>query len=121
MKKFALTLASILLVAGLALATPSGNKSGNSASMAKVTTVVGYIGDSSCGLKHMEGTGEDTACTLKCVKAGGKFILADREGKVVYQLNRAGQAKARAFAGQQVKVTGRVRGKTIYVTNIEAV
>jgi hypothetical protein len=47
-------------------------------------------------------------------------VLADRDHKVVYQLDRAGQEKAREFAGQRVKITGRITGKTIRVTAIEA-
>jgi len=49
-----------------------------------------------------------------------KFVLADRGHKRVYQLDKTGQEKAREFAGQKVKVTGRVMGKTIRVTSIEA-
>ena len=82
-------------------------------------TLIGYISDSSCGLQHMAGMNEKD-CTLMCVK-NGKFVLADRDQKVVYQLDRAGQEKAREFAGQKVKITGRVTGKTIRVTAIEAV
>jgi len=54
-----------------------------------------------------------------CVK-NGKFVLADRDHKVVYQLDLVGQKKAREFAGQKVKVTGRTTRKTIRVTAIEA-
>ena len=43
-----------------------------------------------------------------------------RDHKQVYQLDASGQEKAREFAGQKVKVTGRVTGKTIHVTAIEA-
>jgi len=83
------------------------------------TSVVGYISDSMCGLKHMPGMGDDKNCTLTCVKGGSKFVLADRDHKKVYQLDQAGQDKAREFAGQKVKVTGRVTGKTIRVTSID--
>jgi hypothetical protein len=120
MKKLSLTLASIILVAGLALAAPFGVNSENSASQATETTIVGYIGDSMCGLKHMDGMGDDKSCALACVKGGSKFILADREGKVVYNLDKAGQQKAGEFAGQKVKVTGQLKGKNLRVTNIEA-
>ena len=82
------------------------------------TTVIGYISDSSCGLQHMAGM-EEKDCTLMCAK-NGKFVLADRDHKVVYQLDNMGQEKAREFAGQKVKITGRVSGKTIRVTAIEA-
>ena len=55
-----------------------------------------------------------------CVKGGSKYILADRAHRRVYRLDNAGQQKAREFAGQKVKVTGRVIGRTIRVTAIEA-
>ena len=81
------------------------------------TTLVGFISDSSCGLKHMSGMGDDKSCTLMCVK-NGKFVLADRDNKKVYRLDNTGQEKARDFAGQKVKITGRISGKTIHVTAI---
>jgi hypothetical protein len=86
----------------------------------KESTVVGFISDSHCGLKHMDGMGDEKACTLKCVEGGGQFVLADREGKVVYTLDKDGQNKAKEYAGQKVKVTGHVTGKSIHVTSIEA-
>jgi hypothetical protein len=81
-------------------------------------TLIGHISDASCGLQHMAGM-DDKDCPLMCVK-NGKFVLADRDHKAVYQLDRAGQEKAREFAGQKVKITGRITGKTIRVTTIEA-
>ena len=85
---------------------------------AQEKTVVGYISDGSCGLQHMAGMDEKD-CTLMCVK-NGKFVLADRDHKLVYQLDKTGQERAREFAGQKVKVKGRVTGRTIRVTAIEA-
>jgi hypothetical protein len=81
-------------------------------------TLIGYVSDNHCGLKHMEAMGDDKSCTLMCVK-NGKFVLADRDHKRVYQLDKTGQEKAREFAGQKVKVTGHVSGRTIKVTAIE--
>ena len=49
----------------------------------------------------------------------GKFVLAGSDHKVVYNLDQSGQAKAGAFAGQKVRVTGRISGKTIRVIAIE--
>ena len=66
------------------------------------TSVVGHISDSSCGLKHTSGMGDDKSCTLMCVKGGSKFVLADRDHRRVYNLDKAGQEKAREFAGQKV-------------------
>jgi len=160
MKKLILTVASLLLAASTALATPDkpqnpcnpcakkaqnpyakkaqnpcnpcAKKAQNpcnpcAGKSAKVKggnrTIVGYVGDSQCGLKHPMNMGDDKACTLKCVEGGGKFILADRAHKVVYALNDAAQERARAFAGKRVKVTGNVDAKTkiITVTKIVAV
>ena len=84
---------------------------------AEEKTFTGYISDASCGLKHMEGMNEKD-CTLMCAR-NGRFVLADREKKVVYQLDDAGQKKAPEFAGQKVTVKGRLSGKRIRVTSIE--
>lgn len=85
----------------------------------KEQTWVGKIGDSQCGLKHPMGMSNDKDCTLHCVKAGGKFILADLKNNVVYQLDD--QKTPEKFAGQMVKVTGTLdkETKTIKVKNIE--
>lgn len=111
---------TMMLVAA-SLASISGIARGSNNSRTADTTIVGYISDAMCGSgKHMSGMGDDTSCTLACVKQGSKFILADRDHKRVYQLDKAGQDKAREFAGQKVKVTGKISGRTIRVTNIEA-
>jgi len=120
MKTLSLKLTLILLVLGTAWAVPgSGIARNSNARAAREKTVVGYISDNHCGLKHMAGMGDDKSCTLMCVK-NGKFVLADRDHKRVYRLDKTGQEKAREFAGQKVKVTGRAVGKTIRVTAIEA-
>lgn len=130
MKNLTLLIAAIVLTASTALAAPqyAGHASPKAAKKgaagaqktSKTTTVTGYISDSHCGLMHMSGMGDEQSCTLACVKGGGKFVLADHVKKVVYNLDSAGQEKAREFAGREVKVTGHVAGKTIHVTNIEA-
>lgn len=86
-------------------------------------TIVGYIGDSQCGLEHPMNMGDAKACTLKCVEGGGQFILADRDNKVVYHIDKASQEKVREYAGQKVKLTGNVDAKTvtIKVSKIETV
>jgi hypothetical protein len=114
-------LASILLVfvAVLTLSLTSTAQKTNNQPRPE-TIVVGFISDNMCGLNHMSGMGDEKSCTLGCVKGGAKFVLADRNHKRVYNLDQAGQEKARDFAGQKVKVTGRISGKTIRVTAIEA-
>jgi hypothetical protein len=106
----------MLLVLGLVLVMPL---SGVAQKKPAERSLIGYVSDNHCGLKHMAGMGDDKSCTLMCVK-DGKFVLADRDHKRVYQLDKTGQEKAREFAGQKVKMTGRVSGRTIKVTAIEA-
>ncbi len=78
---------------------------------------VGNISDAMCGLKHMMPGKDDKECTLECVKAGSKYVLADVANGKVYQLSD--QKKPEEFAGQKVKVTGTLKGDTISVTSIE--
>jgi hypothetical protein len=84
---------------------------------AETKTFVGNISDSMCGLKHMMPGESDKQCTLDCVKAGSKYVLADPAGGKVYQLTD--QKKPEMFAGQRVKVTGTLHGDTISVAAIE--
>jgi hypothetical protein len=97
---------TLLLAAGISLAAP------------KQQTFVGSISDDMCGLKHMMPGQSDKDCTLECVKAGSKFVLADTAKNKVYQLSD--QEKPKAFAGEKVKVTGTLQGDTIQVTSIVA-
>ena len=109
MKKIAYLGLVILLSAGLSFATPNKGES---------KTFVGNISDSMCGLKHMMPGKSDKECTLECVKAGAKYVLADTVAHRVYQLSD--QTKPEQFAGQKVKVTGALQGNTITVESIVA-
>ena len=121
MKRLSLKFTSILFVVGIAFTGLMSSAAQNSNKRTTAErTMEGYISDNHCGLHHMKSMGDDKACTLMCVKNGGKFVLADRDHKRVYQLDKTGQDKAREFAGQKVKVTGRLTGKTIRVSAIEA-
>jgi Protein of unknown function (DUF5818) len=121
MRKTLLRLILVLFVLGVASGGPLAGIAQNANNKVQEKSLVGYISDNHCGLKHVSGMGDDKSCTLKCVDRGGKFVLADRDHKRVYQLDKTGQDKAREFAGQKVKVTGRVSGRTIRVTSIEPV
>lgn len=106
MRRFIYLLAAVFFAMGTSLAVP------------KQQTFVGSISDSMCGLKHMMPGQSDKDCTLECVKAGSKFVLADTAKNKVYQLSD--QRKPRAFAGEKVKVTGTLQGDTIQVSSIVA-
>ncbi|HLW81801.1 MAG TPA: DUF5818 domain-containing protein [Candidatus Acidoferrales bacterium] len=104
MKRIGLLCSAVLMLAALAFASP------------KKQTFTGTISDSMCGASHMM-PGSPKDCTLKCVENGSKFVLIDPSGKV-YKLSD--QTKPRAFAGENVKVTGTLNGDMITVTSIAA-
>ena len=77
----------------------------------------GYVTDTHCGT-HCQVTSHmkpDLHCVRLCVKRGSKYGLWS--GKRVYVLEP--QAKAAALAAQEVRVTGRIEGNTIYMRVIE--
>ncbi len=124
MKKLALTALALLTAVSLSLAAPklSVHKGG------KAKTFTGEIFDSQCAMngthaqmEKMHNMPDDSkACTLQCVKMGGKFVLYNAATKTTYQLDD--QEKPKDFAGQKVKVTGSYdkATKTIHVESIEA-
>ena len=83
-------------------------------------TFTGTITDDMCANadhKDMK-MGSDEKCVTECIKGmGGKYVLYDAAQKTTYQLDD--QKKSAAFAGQKVKVTGDLKGKTIHVQKIE--
>ena len=85
-------------------------------------TLTGQISDSMCKAKHeeaAEGAGKmaDHDCTVSCVKGGSKYVLL-AEGKV-YQIANQTFADIEKFAGQNVKMTGDLKGDAITVTSVE--
>jgi Protein of unknown function (DUF5818) len=123
MKKVSLTFLAFLIFCGLSFAAPKWAHKG-----AKQKTFTGEIFDSQCAMngshaqmEKMKGMPDDSkACTLACVKMGGKFVLYNAAKKATYMLDD--QEKPEEFAGQKVKVTGTYNRatKTIHVESIEA-
>ena len=102
---------SMLICALWALAA-----AGMAASSATAAVFKGNISDSMCGLKHgMPGGAK--ACTIACVKEGAKYVLADPTQGKVYRLSD--QKQASRFPGQDVTVTGSLKGDTIEVSSIK--
>ena len=117
MKKLAIASAAALLCMAAGLTV--------SLSAQKPATFKGEVMDSPCALlgghDKMAQQGESAKdCTLRCVKAGGKFSLFNPADKSWYQLDD--QKKAEPFAGQKVTVTGTADAatKTIKVATIKA-
>src|SRR5215510_14681654 len=81
----------------------------------------GQISDSMCKAKHeeaAEGQGKmaDRDCTLSCVRGGSKFVLLV-DGKVL-QIANQDQKDLQTFAGQQVTVTGDLKGDTLTIAAV---
>ena len=85
-------------------------------------TFTGVVTDSMCGADHsMMKISPDTKCVQECMKPGGSVKYALFDGKNVYKLSD--QATPTKFAGQRVKVTGKLFAKTgiIQVSEIKPI
>ena len=65
----------------------------------------GVLSDQLCGLEHPELMQDARECTLGCVRGGSRYVLANRNEGVVYDL--FGKTIPDELAGQQVVITGR--------------
>ena len=87
-------------------------------------TVVGFISDSMCGLDHSDmqrkhgGAAQFSpeACTKVCAEGGAKYVLADPNGGITYNIKD--QKKAAKFAGQRVQVIGDLKGDQLDIEKI---
>jgi hypothetical protein len=74
----------------------------------------GFVEDTKCsGMPEMKG---DSACAQKCIKAGSPAVLVTPEGKI-YKI--ANQAKIVSHAGENVTVTGDVKGDTLTIDTVK--
>ena len=74
----------------------------------------GTISDSMCGPSH--GSTPAKACTTGCVKKGAKYVVV--VGDKVYSIANQDAPGLAKYAGDSVKVTGKVDGDTITVAKI---
>jgi hypothetical protein len=82
----------------------------------------GKISDSNCNEKHPAGEHEgkkmtDADCTGICVKKGAKYVFVS-DGKV-YQLANQTSKQIASHAGQNVELTGVMKGDTITASNMK--
>ena len=74
----------------------------------------GFVEDQACANKpEMKG---DAACAQKCIKGGSPAVLVTDDGKV-YKI--ANQTKIVASAGQNVTVTGTLKGDTLTIDAVK--
>jgi hypothetical protein len=87
------------------------------------STMTGVISDSKCAASHAmmkehDAKMTDTMCTNECVKMGAKYVFV-QNGKVLQIANQDFKALP-TLAGQQVQLTGDLKGDSVTVTKIEA-
>ena len=75
----------------------------------------GYITDSKCGVQAAHEGARD--CTIKCVKAGSKYVFVNDEDKKVYAIED--QDKVAEHAGHHVTIKGTVDGDTLKLSSID--
>jgi hypothetical protein len=83
----------------------------------------GKISDSMCKEKHPAGEHEgkkmtDADCTNVCVKKGAKYVFVS-DGKV-YELANQSSKTIASHAGQDVELTGELKGNTITAKKMTA-
>jgi hypothetical protein len=89
-----------------------------------VKTMTGKISDSNCKDKphstaeHDGKKMTDADCVGVCVKKGGKYVFVS--GGTVYQLSNQNSKQIASHAGQEVELTGELKGDTINATTMKA-
>jgi hypothetical protein len=87
---------------------------GSGAAMAEELS--GYISDAHCGAKHHEVSEANTKCINGCLKGGDAVLVV---GDKVMKLDADSSAKAKEYAGQNVKINGTVDGDMVKISSIE--
>jgi hypothetical protein len=79
--------------------------------------MTGYISESGCGAKHSAVSAANTKCVEACIKKGSDPVLVS-DGKVM-KFDADSKEKAKAFAGQSVKIDGTMDGDVVKITSID--
>ncbi|MGD0568992.1 MAG: hypothetical protein ABSA78_11345 [Candidatus Sulfotelmatobacter sp.] len=80
-------------------------------SMAKSTTVNGWVSDSKCGAKG--ASADQAACTKKCLAAGASIVIVNDKDQSVLMVDNPDALQE--HVGHHVAVTGEVKGGSIHV------
>lgn len=79
--------------------------------------ITGYVSEAGCGAKHSTVSAANTKCIEGCLKKGSDPVLVS-EGKVM-KFDADSKEKAKAFAGQNVKIDGSMDGDVIKISSID--
>lgn len=82
--------------------------------MAMAADFTGFVQDAKCStVAAMKGNSE---CSKKCIQSGQPAVLVMPDGKI-YKI--ANQDKIVAHAGENVTVTGKLKGDTLTVASVK--
>ncbi len=76
----------------------------------------GYVSDAHCGAKHDKVSEANSKCVATCMKGGADPVFV-YQGKVL-KFDADSNAKAKDFAGQEVKIDGTLAGDTVTISSI---
>ncbi|HEY6990530.1 MAG TPA: hypothetical protein VH369_19195 [Bryobacteraceae bacterium] len=79
--------------------------------------ITGYVSEAGCGAKHSTVSAANTKCVEGCIKKGSDPVLVS-EGKVM-KFDADSKEKAKAFAGQNVKIDGTMDGDVVKISSID--
>jgi hypothetical protein len=85
-------------------------------------TFTGRLSDAKCGASHPVRAANETdrQCALACITTLHKYVLVDRENKVVPIANQDAMGLP-LYAGRPVRITGDLRGDALFVARVEAI
>jgi hypothetical protein len=78
--------------------------------------ITGYVSDAHCGAAHNSPSEANTKCINACLKKGTDPVLVSN-GKVM-KFDADAKEKAKAYAGENVKIDGTMDGDIVKVNSI---
>lgn len=79
--------------------------------------ITGYVSEAHCGAAHNAPSEANTKCINVCLKQGHDPVLVSN-GKVL-KFDGASKDKAKAYAGQNVRIDGSMDGDTVKINSID--
>lgn len=86
-----------------------------SATFAFAEDITGYVSDAHCGAKHSTVSAANSKCVAGCLKGGDPVLVSN--GKVL-TFDADSKEKAKAHAGENVKIDGSLEGDTVKISSI---
>jgi hypothetical protein len=78
--------------------------------------ITGYVSDAHCGATHNRVSDANTKCINGCLKNGTDPVLVNN-GKVL-KFDADSKEKAKAFAGEDVKIDGSINDGVVKIDSI---